>query len=444
MTFRIGAGAGFSGDRIAPALRLVEEGALDVIVFECLAERTIALAQLARLKDPGEGFDPLLRRRMQAVLPAARRTGTKIVTNMGAANPLGAARAVIAVARALGLAGLKVAAVTGDDVLESVRGSDLRLDGRGPRISDLGPRLVSANAYTGAFPIAEALAAGADVVVTGRAADPALFLGPLIHRYDWAADDWVRLGRGTLVGHLLECAAQVSGGYFADPGVKEVPGLADLGFPLAEVSRDGGAVITKLPGTGGQVTRATCTEQLLYEIHDPAAYLQPDVVADFSRVEFTEEAPDRIRVGGASGHPRTGSLKVSVGYGDGWLGEGQITYAGPGAVARARLAADLVAARIAPLGNAVTETRRDLIGFDSARAGAVPDGPEPREVRLRFAARCADAEAARAVAEEVEALYLNGPAGGGGVTRSLREIVAIGAVLIPEAGVRCRVEVLTA
>lgn len=443
-TFRIGAGAGFAGDRIAPALRLVEEGALDVIVFECLAERTIALAQLARRADPEAGYDPLLERRMRAVLPAARRHGTRIISNMGAANPRVAAARVVAIARELGLAGLRVAAVTGDDVLDRLRGSDLRLDGTGPRIADLGGRLVSANAYTGAVPVAEALAQGADVVLTGRTADPALFLGPLVHRFGWAMDDWVRLGRGTLVGHLLECAGQLSGGYFADPGRKDVPGLADLGFPLAEVGADGGAVLTKLAGSGGRITRATCTEQLLYEIHDPAAYLQPDVVADFAAVTFAELAPDRIAAAGATGHPRTGSLKVSVGYADGWLGEGQISYAGPGAVTRARLAGEIVSTQLAGLGPAVAELRVDLIGLDSVAPGAAVAAAEPREVRLRLAARCADIDAARAVGEEVEALYLNGPAGGGGVSRGLREVLAIGSVLIPEDRVACRVEVLAA
>jgi len=250
LTIRIGAGAGFAGDRIEPAVELARHGRLDYLVFECLAERTIALAQQARLADPSKGYDALLEQRMLAVLAACRENGTRIVTNMGAANPLAAAERVRDIARRLGLAGLKVAAVTGDDVLEAIRGSDLALL-EGGALADLGNRIVSANAYIGAAPIAEALAAGADVVVTGRAADPALFLGPLIHSFGWAADDWGKLGKGVLVGHLLECAGQITGGYFADPGVKDVAGLARLGFPIGEVSENGDLIVTKLEGTGG-------------------------------------------------------------------------------------------------------------------------------------------------------------------------------------------------
>ncbi|KZY33449.1 ABC transporter substrate-binding protein, partial [Roseovarius sp. HI0049] len=360
MTVRIGAGAGFSGDRIEPAVDLAERGALDFLVFECLAERTIALAQQAKLADPRAGYDTMLERRMRAVLPACVRAGTRIVTNMGAANPLAGAEAVRRVARDLGLTGLKVAAVTGDDVFDRI--ADLPLAETGCTAGALGERLVSANAYTGATGIVAALDAGAEVVICGRASDPALFLAPLVHSYGWAMDDWARLGRGTLVGHLLECAAQVTGGYFADPGVKDVPDLARIGFPLAEVDPDGNAVITKLAGTGGMVTRATCTEQLLYEIHDPAAYLQPDVVADFTGVSFEEIGPDRIAVTGGAGHPATGRLKVAAGYRDGWIGEGQISYAGPGCVARGRLAIEIVGARLAACNGEIDEHRGELIG----------------------------------------------------------------------------------
>ena len=432
-TVRIGAGAGFAGDRIAPAIDLAERGELDFLVFECLAERTIALAQAERLRDPSAGFDHLLERRMRAVLPACARAGTRIVTNMGAANPVGAARKVMEVARDLGLHGLKVAAVLGDDVMG--RTGDLELPEIGTTTRALGDRVVSANAYVGASSIADALGAGADVVICGRASDPALFLGPLMHVHGWAADDWSRLGRGTLVGHLLECAAQVTGGYFADPGLKDVPGLAEIGFPLAEVGPDGDAIITKLPGTGGAVTRATCIEQLLYEIHDPAAYLQPDVVADFSGVMFEEIGHDRVRVSGADGRPAPPTLKVSVGYRDGWIGEGQISYAGSGCVARARLAAELVKARLGDLGGDITETRGELIGHDSVLGALAEAAPEPREVRMRFAARCRSEDVALRVAEEVEGLYLSGPSGGGGVECRTREIVAIASGLLPASRV---------
>ena len=273
----------------------------DYLIFECLAERTIAIAQQAKMRDPAQGYDPLLAERMQAVLSLCRGKGIRIITNMGAANPLAAAERVREIAQSLGLQGMRIAAVSGDDVLDVVRRGDYPLEETGEPVGTLGNQLVSANAYTGALPIVAALAGGADVVITGRAADPAMFLAPLIHEFGWSMEDWTRLGRGTVVGHLLECAGQITGGYFADPGCKDVPDLARLGFPIAEVAEDGTAVITKVPGSGGKVTAATCKEQLLYEVHDPARYYQPDVVADFSRVTVTEIGPDRVRITGGDG-----------------------------------------------------------------------------------------------------------------------------------------------
>ena len=442
-TVRIGAGAGFSGDRIEPAVELAEKGGLDYLVFECLAERTIALAQQARMKDPAAGYDPLLEDRMRAVLRPCRAKGVRIITNMGAANPVAAARKVAEIARELGIRGLRVAAVLGDDVLDVVRGGDWPLEELGQPVSALGNRLLSANAYLGAGPIVEALAGGADVVVTGRAADPAMFLAPQIQALGWSMSDWTRLGRGTVVGHLLECAGQVTGGYFADPGYKDVTDLARLGFPLAEVAEDGTAVITKVPGSGGRVTEATCKEQLLYEVHDPARYLQPDVVADFSGVSATEVGLDRVQVEGGNGQPRTGTLKVSVGYLDGYVGEGQISYAGPGAVARGRLALAIVAERMKLTGLACREVRYDLIGVDSILGPALSEaGQEPMEVRVRVAGRTDSLAAAIRLGNEVESLYLNGPASGGGAVKSAREVVAIASTLLPEELVRPSVQYL--
>jgi hypothetical protein len=442
-TVRIGAGAGFSGDRIEPAVELAEKGELDYLVFECLAERTIALAQQARMKDPAAGYDPLLEDRMRVVLRPCRAKGVRIITNMGAANPVAAARKVAEIARELGIRGLRVAAVLGDDVLDVVRGGDWHLDELGQPVSALGNRLLSANAYLGAGPIVEALAGGADVVVTGRAADPAMFLAPQIQALGWSMSDWARLGRGTVVGHLLECAGQVTGGYFADPGHKDVPDLARLGFPLAEVAEDGTAVITKVPGSGGRVTEATCKEQLLYEVHDPARYLQPDVVADFSEVSATEVSLDRVQVEGGNGQPRTGTLKVSVGYLDGYVGEGQISYAGPGAVDRGRLALAIVAERLKLTGLACREVRYDLIGVDSILGPALSEaGQEPMEVRVRVAGRTDSLAAAIRLGNEVESLYLNGPASGGGAVKSAREVVAIASTLLPEELVRPSVQYL--
>ncbi|HEU4818415.1 acyclic terpene utilization AtuA family protein [Janthinobacterium sp.] len=432
-TIRIGAGAGYSGDRIEPAVELAERGELDFLIFECLAERTIALAQQAKMQDPRQGYDPLLAERMRAVLRPCSENGVRILTNMGAANPLAAAAAIRAIADELGLPHIKVAAVTGDDVLALVTGGDY-LDDTGAPVAQLGDRLLSANAYLGAQPLVDALAQGAHVIVTGRVADPALVLAPLIHAFGWAMDDWHRLGQGTLVGHLLECAGQVSGGYFADPGYKDVANLARLGFPIGEVSEDGSVVITKVEGSGGCVTVATCTEQLLYEIHDPAAYLTPDVVADFSRVRMEQAGTDRVAITGATGHPKSGLLKVTLGYLDSYIGEGQISYAGPGALARAQLAQAIVAERLQLCCVQAEELRFDLIGVNAIHGATLSAAHgEPYEVRLRVAGRAASLKEAARIGNEVETLYTCGPSGGGGATKSAREVVAVRATLVDAA-----------
>jgi hypothetical protein len=436
-TLRIGAGAGYAGDRIPPAVELAEKGQLDYLVFECLAERTIALAQLERSRQPDRGFDPMLAERMRAVLKPCVDNGTRIITNMGAANPLQAGHTVLAIARELGLPDLQVAVVLGDDVLTTLREKHLSLPvlESHQTLAGLQPKMISANAYLGAETLLPALQSNAQVIITGRVADPALFLAPLMHHFGWALNDWHRLGKGVLVGHLLECAAQITGGYFADPGYKDVPDLARLGFPLAEVSASGDAVITKVAGSGGCVTVATCTEQLLYEIENPSRYLQPDVVADFSQVQLTLVGTDRVQVTGGSGHVRTDTLKVTVGYQDGFIGEGQISYAGPGAQARGQLALDLVRVRLAEAGYGEYEGRYDLIGVNAIAGN--PDTPTiPSEVRARVALRVPTQHHAQHVANEVEALYLNGPAGGGGATRTVREVIAAAAVLMPRDGVQ--------
>jgi acyclic terpene utilization AtuA family protein len=431
-TIRIGSGAGYSGDRIEPAVELAEKGDIDYLVFECLGERTVALAQQARMKNPEAGYDPLLEERMRAVLPLCAAKDIKIVTNMGAANPEAAARKTADIARSLGLSKLKIAAVVGDDVLDACKSNDLPIMEFDGTIKQLGNKLLSANAYLGAEPMAEALSAGADVVITGRASDPALFLAPMIHAFGWAMDDWNLLGQGTVAGHLLECAGQITGGYFADPGYKDIPDLARLGFPIGEVGEDGSLVITKVPGSGGAVTAQTCKEQLLYEVHDPRKYFQPDVVADFSQVSVEEIAPDRVRISGGRGTRRTDTLKVSVGYVDSFIGEGQISYAGPGALARGRLALDIVRERLKLTGVSTSELRFDLIGMDSLHGQQVSaHGNEPYEVRVRVTGRTENLREAVRIGNEVETLYTNGPAGGGGAWKSARDVVAVASVLLP-------------
>ncbi len=438
-TVRIGAGAGFSGDRIEPAVELIDKGGLDYIVFECLAERTIALAQERRAEDPQGGYDPLLLPRFEAILELCRRRGTRVISNMGAANPAAAAGAVVELARRMGLRGLKVAAVLGDDVLPGLDMDAAEILEYPARLSTLGNRVISANAYMGIDGIVEALAAGADIVLTGRVGDPALFLAPMVHEFGWARDDWDRLGQGTVIGHLLECAGQLTGGYFADPGYKDVPDLARLGFPYAEVSADGSAVLSKIAGSGGAITPQTCREQLVYEVLDPENYIQPDVIADFSGVEFEVLDTDRIRVSGARGKPKPSRLKVSVGYRDSFTGEGQISYAGSGAMERGRLAIDIVAERFRLTKLPLLETRYEVIGVDAVNPSGVPVSAS-REVRVRVAARTETLQQAQAVGNEVETLYTNGPAGGGGVSKSARQVIAIVSTLVDRQPIRPHVE----
>ena len=430
---RIGTGAAFSGDRIDPALVLAERGDLDFHVFECLAERTIALAQLAKRRDASKGYDPLFERRMEALLPLLARRRFRVVTNMGAANPPAAADALLAMARRLEIP-LKVAVVSGDDVLDRIDTSACAME-TGKPIAEVGP-MVSANAYLGVDALLPALASGADVIVTGRLADPSLFVGPMVHHYGWALDDYDRLARGTAVGHLLECAGQLCGGYFAEPGRKDISDMAHLGFPYADVDADGNAVLGKALGTGGKISLATAKEQLLYEVTDPHGYVTPDVVADFSRVRLAQTAPDRVAVNNAAGRSRPDKLKVSVGYLAGYVGEGEIGYAGANAVARARLAGEIVRER---LREAFPELRIDLIGSTSLHGRSFEADARPYEVRLRVAGRTAIAAQAARVGEEIEALYTNGPAGGGGARKYVREQIGIVSTLIERERVPTRI-----
>jgi hypothetical protein len=337
----------------------------------------------------------------------------------------------------MGLHNLRIASITGDDVLAAVLEQNPQMIESGRHLADYAPRLVSANAYLGAGPIVEALSQGADIVITGRVGDPAMFLAAMVHEFAWSMHDWDRLGQGTLVGHLLECAGQITGGYFADPLMKPVQGLGRLGFPIAEVQPDGSAVITKLAGSGGCVNEQTCKEQILYEVHDPSAYIQADVIADFSKVRVIELSPDRVLVEGATGRARTGLYKVSVGYRDRYIAEGMMSYAGPSAQARAALAADIVKERLALRGIWPEEIRYDLIGINALHGHlgqfAVEQGhQEAYEVRLRVAARCSTEAMAWDLVNEVETLYTNGPAGGGGAHRLVKEVIAVVSCLLPE------------
>ncbi|CAN5404991.1 DUF1446 domain-containing protein [soil metagenome] len=435
-TLHIGSAAGFSGDRTDAALpvvrSLIAQGGPSALIFETLAERTLALGQLARRADASKGYEPLLDELLTPILGLCLAHHIPIISNFGAANPQGAALRIRALARELGLPAPRIAVIWGDDLSGS--GHRALLRSRLGAVCDE-QDIVCANAYQGAEAMAAALKAGAQIVVAGRVADPSLTLAPAMAHYGWAANDWDRLARATMAGHLLECGAQVTGGYFADPGFKDVPGLHDVGFPIAEVDAHGNCVIGKAVDTGGLVSEQTVKEQLLYELHDPAAYLTPDVTADISQAQVRQLAKDRVQLDGVRGHARPDELKVNVFYSGGWFAEGEISYAGPRAEARARLAADVLQRR---LGDTLA-LRVDLIGAISVigdDAGhllsATPAGGA-RDVRLRVAATHAERGAAERLGREVNALYTCGPAGGGGVRTHLRARLSTVSCLVPRA-----------
>src|SRR5581483_5324665 len=417
----IGCGAGFAGDRFdaaVPVVRtLADAPGARFLIYEVLAERTLAIAQKLRRENAHAGYSPFLDIYLPLVLRDCFENGIRIVTNMGAANPIGAAKRVQALAQELGLRGLNVAAVTGDNLLETMSAEEIR---RQPLIESLtldDRPIVAANAYLGADAVAQALGSGAHVVLVGRTTDAALSLGPLLHVHGWHADQLDLLAQGTVCGHLLECGAQVTGAYFADPGFKDVSDLARVGFPIAEVDADGHLVVTKAADTGGLVSRATVIEQLLYEVHDPFNYLTPDVTLDLAAVEVEQTEPNRVQVRGARGKPPPATLKATVSVDAGWLGEGEISYAGPNALARAELAAQIVRERCAAI--AVKElVRVEVLGtyalFDSnarTRRNAV-DTQNDGEYRVRAAVRSFDRAVAQRVSDEVLSLYCSGPAGG--------------------------------
>lgn len=439
-TIRIAAGAGYAGDRIEPALDIIKRGNVDYMIFECLAERTIAQAQIEKLENCNKGYNPLLEYRMERVIPLLKMHPLKIVTNMGAANPVAAARKIHEIACACGLSYLRIAAVEGDDILNEIQQYyDLPIIETGGLLWALARSIVSANAYIGSEPITQALAAGADIVVTGRVADPSLVAGPLMYEFARSYDNYPFLGKCIVAGHLLECGGQVTGGYFADPGSKDVPELWNLGFPISTFGENGSMVLEKLPGTGGLLNTQTVKEQLLYEIQDPANYITPDVVADFTGIMVEDIGKGEVVVSGADGKPNTDTLKVSIGYLDGWIGEGEISYGGCGAKARAELAGEIIRQRLKMLDYECREFRIDMLGVNSLFCGAMSVGTEPVEVRLRVSARVETERQAQVIGREVEALYTNGPAGGGGARSYVRKVMSVASVLIPREVVQTRI-----
>lgn len=423
---KIGTGAGYDGDRIEPAKELAAHEDLDYLVFECLAERTIANAQRRKIEDTGPGYSPLLESRIQAVLEDAKSNDIRIISNMGAASPQAAAKKVIQVAVDLDVSNLTVAGVFGSNVTDEFRKFQEYTFADDP-IEKYEDSCISANAYLGVNGILKALQSDADVILTGRVADPSLFLAPMIYEHEWDLNivDSDLIGQGIACAHLMECAGQVTGGYYADPGYKDVDELSNLGFPIAEVSQDGDVVITKLPNTGGKVTVNTAREQILYEVHNPSEYLTPDAVADFSKISLDQTGKDRVSVSGAKSGAKPDKLKVNIGYRDSIMGEGQISYGGPGSEDRARLAGKIVKERLEAANINLENIRVDLIGVNSLYEKGAGTSSTPHEVRLRVVGKCQTHTEAERIGREVQRLYTNGPAGGGGAVMNTQLIIGI-------------------
>jgi len=445
---RIGAGAAWWGDRIEPAALNAERGRLDYLCFETMAEATVSAAQVRARRDPSfPGYDTYLDDRMRAVLPACMRQGTRIISNQGWINPQGAARRIVELLRELGITGVKVAAVGGSLITDRVLSLAPTILETGAPTQSIAHSLISAEAYLGAAPIVDALAEGAQIVVTGRVADPSLFLAPMVHEFGWDLLDHERVGAGSAIGHLMECGAQVTGGYFADPGLKDVPEPWNLAFPIAEVDAEGGVTLSKVEGTGGMISLQTVKEQMLYEVHDPANYITPDVVVDFTQARIEQLAPDRVRVTGLTGKPRTPTLKVSMGCTEGFIGEDMFFYAGPGALRRAQLARRILEERLRIVKLDAEEVRIDFLGLNAVHGAATPaNAPEPYEVAVRVAARTRSREEAVKVGREVDGMAVSGIAHTGKRVphqERTREVIGVWSSLVPREQVTAHIDYFT-
>lgn len=425
-TIRIGSGAGYGGDRIEPAIDLLAKADCDYIIFECLAERTIALANQEKKINPNKGYNPLSLYRFEMILDQYKLKPfkTKIITNMGAANSIALAQEVKQMINDRGL-NLKVAAIMGDDIFDKLDLSLNTIETNEP-LSLYKNQLISANAYIGINGIVEALKQGADIIIGGRIADPSLALAPLVYEFNWKMDDYDYLARGTCAGHLLECAAQVCGGYFFDGVNKEVPNLENLGFPYADISSTGDIIISKLESSGGVVNEMTVKEQLLYEIMDPSNYFTPDVIMDISHASVIQIGINKVQISNVYGKAPNGFYKVSCGITDGYMVEAEISYGGHHCTVRAQKAIDILSYRLCDI---TPPIQFDLIGLNSLYKTPI-ERTQLNEVRVRVACKTNSYEEAQRIANEVESLYTNGPAGGGGVRRIIQPIVSILSVLV--------------
>lgn len=444
-SIRIGAGSAWWGDRVEPAALNAEKGRLDYLCFETMAEATISAAQVRARRDPSfGGYDTYLEDRMRAVLPHCVAQGIRIVSNQGWINPQGAAKRTVELLAEMGLHGVKVAAVSGSLITDHVLELTDTILENGQPTSTLASSMISAEAYMGAEPIVQALREGAQIVFTGRVADPSIFLAPMMFEFGWDALDHDKLGAGSAIGHLLECGAQVTGGYFADPGFKDVPEPWNFGFPIAEVTPDGSAVLSKVEGTGGAITLQTVKEQMLYEVHDPANYITPDVVVDFTKARLEQVGEDQVKVTGLTGKPRTPTLKVSIGCVEGFIGEDMFFYAGPGALRRAQLAKRILEERFKIVKLVAEEVRIDFLGLNAIHGEATPDdAPEPYEVAVRVAARTATRAEALKVGREVDGMAVSGVSHTGKRVphqERVREIIGVWSSLVPREKVVPEIE----
>jgi hypothetical protein len=438
-TVRLGAGMAFWGDSVKPAAEMIRKADIDYLCCDHLAELTMSILAKQKAKDPAYGYTRDILSLLEGVLPIAMEKGTRIITNAGGANPEACAERIAELVKELGLDGVRIGVVLGDDIGADIDG--LMSDGvsftnmdTGQRLAEVREKLTHAAVYTGSEGIVEALEGGAHVVVCGRVTDIALYLGPLIHEFGWDWEDWDRLGMGTAVAHAIECGGQATGGLYAG-GWQDVEGLETLGYPIAEVSEDGTAVITKTPDSGGRVDIGTVSEQMIYEILDAENYLTADVTADFSQVRLEEVGKDRVRISGVTGKPRPDNLKVNMGYRAGFIGEVTFTYTWPDVYAKAQRGLEFLRNRLGRAGFECSDDLVEYVGHSSAWGNVIPEPTDPDRVELvvRYAARCADAENARKVFTESVPLYNNGPAGVAGVgTRPpLKELYGLWSSLIP-------------
>jgi hypothetical protein len=443
-SIRVGCGSAYSEDRIDLAMEMTARGRIQYLCMDGLSERTLALAHQRRDPRTGEGaFDVRLPELASDVLPLAVGHGVKIISNMGAANPRGAATYLRDHAKAQSLRGVRVAVIEGDDVAAYVAEHDPVVLETGQPVSKIGGDVIAANAYLGAEPILDALRQGATVVIGGRLADPSLYVAPIAYELGWALDDWNLMGAATMAGHLLECGDYVTGGNFADPPYRVVERFDHPSFPLAEVRSDGSAVVSKLANTDGLLSVDTCKMQLGYEIGDPANYITPDVTADFRQVTL-KSVPDGVLLAGASGRPRPAQFKALVAVDEGFIGEGQVSFGGPGAVSRGELSREIIRRWVQPLVDSgkLSELKIDLLGIDSVHGPASPRRSDPYEVHVRVAGRCADHESAEKVADAGWQLQLFGPAAAGGHRKSVKPVVGMYSFLIPRDQVHISVQML--